>query len=149
MKQTSTALRRSLAPQQRPRATPVAAACVLALLAAGAAQAQQTDTVTVTGIRAAIESAISLKKGAESIVEAISAEDLGKLPDTSMAESISRLPGVAAQRTGGRQASQISMRGMAPDFSTTLLNGREVASVGRQPQCRIRPVPGGAAPQAC
>ena len=131
MKQTSTALRRSLAPQQRPRATPVAAACVLALLAAGAAQAQQTDTVTVTGIRAAIESAISLKKGAESIVEAISAEDIGKLPDPSVAESISRLPGVAAQRNrGSGKAQQISVRGMSPDFNGGLLNGREVASSG-------------------
>jgi len=116
------------------RATPVAAAVAATLCTSGLAQAQTTpsgvtDTVIITGIRRGIESAISVKKNADSIVEAISAEDLGKLPDTSIAESISRLPGVAAQRTGGR-ASQISIRGMAPDFSTTLLNGREQASVG-------------------
>lgn len=117
------------------QATPVAAAVAALLCSSGAAWAQQvapattTDTVTITGIRRGIESAISVKKNADSIVESISVEDLGKLPDTSIAESISRLPGVAAQRTAGR-ASQISIRGMAPDFSTTLLNGREQASTG-------------------
>ncbi len=116
-------------------ATPVAAAVTAMLLTSGLAQAQQaatpgvTDTVVITGIRRGIESAISVKKNADSIVEAISAEDLGKLPDTSIAESVSRLPGVAAQRTAGR-AQQISIRGMAPDFSTSLLNGREQASTG-------------------
>lgn len=120
------------------RATPVAAAVAAVLATSGVAYAQQaaapaaSDTgsvVTITGIRRGIESAISVKKNADQIVEAISAEDLGKLPDTSIAESISRLPGVAAQRTAGR-ASQIAVRGFAPDFSTNLLNGREQASTG-------------------
>lgn len=86
-------------------------------------------TVTVTGIRRGIEAAISVKKNSTSIVEAISAEDIGKLPDQSIAESIARLPGVTAQRTGGR-ASAVSIRGMSPDFSTALLNGREQVSTG-------------------
>jgi iron complex outermembrane receptor protein len=106
---------------------PVAAGCT-ALLMASSVMAQQTtdlDTVTVTGIRAAIESAISVKKNSDSIVEAISSEDLGKLPDVSIADSIARLPGVAAQRNNEGRASQLSVRGMPPDFSTTLLNGRE------------------------
>jgi iron complex outermembrane receptor protein len=110
---------------------PVAASCALLLLGAtDLALAQQAaQEVTVTGIRRGIESAISVKKNAEGVVEAISAEDIGKLPDTSIAESIARLPGVAAQRKDGR-ASQISIRGMPPDFSTTLLNGREISSTG-------------------
>jgi iron complex outermembrane recepter protein len=121
------------------RATPVAAAVAAVLASGGIVHAQQAapapaaaDTgsvVTITGIRRGIESAISVKKNSDQIVEAISAEDLGKLPDTSIAESISRLPGVAAQRTGGR-ASQISIRGTPPDFATSLLNGREQASTG-------------------
>ncbi|HZF79200.1 MAG TPA: hypothetical protein VEZ89_05360, partial [Rubrivivax sp.] len=71
------------------------------MLGSGAmAQAQTpSETVTITGIRRGIESAISTKKNADSIVEAISAEDLGKLPDTSIAESMSRMTGVAAQRS--------------------------------------------------
>ena len=94
--------------------------------AAAAAPVQQ---VMVTGIRRGIEAAISVKKNNDSIVEAISAEDIGKLPDSSIAESIARLPGVTAQRTAGR-ASAISIRGMSPDFSTALLNGREQVSTG-------------------
>jgi TonB-dependent receptor len=89
----------------------------------------QLDTVVVTGIRAGIEGAISTKRDATSIVEAISAEDIGKLPDVSIAESIARLPGLAAQRVAGR-AQVISVRGLSPDFSTTLLNGREMVSTG-------------------
>jgi iron complex outermembrane receptor protein len=127
---------RHRAPRGALQTTPIAAAVAALLCSATLAQAQQaatpptaTETVVITGIRRGIESAISVKKNADSIVEAISAEDLGKLPDTSIAESISRLPGVAAQRTDGR-AQQISIRGMAPDFGTTLLNGREQASTG-------------------
>ncbi|XHS30986.1 TonB-dependent receptor [Pseudoxanthomonas sp. UC29_72] len=91
--------------------------------------ATDLDRVKVTGIRRGIEGAISVKKDATSIVEAISAEDIGKLPDVSIAESLARLPGLAAQRVAGR-AQVISVRGLSPDFSTTLLNGREVVSTG-------------------
>ena len=115
------------------QASPVAAAVAVLLCSAGFAQAQQsaptTDTVTITGIRRGIESAISVKKASDSIVEAISAEDIGKLPDNSIAESIARLPGLSAQRVGGR-AQVISVRGLSPDFATTLLNGRELVSTG-------------------
>jgi iron complex outermembrane recepter protein len=108
---------------------------VATLAGVGPVQAQTApaadsgSVVTITGIRRGIESAISVKKNSDQIVEAISAEDLGKLPDTSIAESIARLPGVAAQRTAGR-AAQISIRGTPPDFATSLLNGREQASTG-------------------
>ncbi len=91
--------------------------------------ATELETVTVTGIRAGIEGAISVKRDATSIVEAVSAEDIGKLPDVSIAESIARLPGLAAQRVAGR-AQVISVRGLSPDFATTLLNGREMVSTG-------------------
>ncbi|MDZ4046850.1 MAG: TonB-dependent receptor plug domain-containing protein, partial [Pseudoxanthomonas sp.] len=93
------------------------------------ADATELDTVVVTGIRRGIESAISVKRDSTSIVEAVSAEDIGKLPDVSIGESIGRLPGLAAQRVAGR-AQVISVRGLSPDFSTTLLNGREMVSTG-------------------
>ncbi|MEA9510420.1 TonB-dependent receptor [Xanthomonas campestris] len=89
----------------------------------------ELDKVQVTGLRRAIEGAISVKRDSTSIVEAISAEDIGRLPDVSIAESLARLPGSAAQRVAGR-AQVISVRGLSPDFSTTLLNGREVVSTG-------------------
>lgn len=115
------------------RIRPVAVGCTLLMLAAGAhAQATQTlETVTVTGIRKGIEDAISVKRSNDSIVEAISAEDIGKLPDASVAESVSRLPGVTSQRNKSTgKASNVSVRGMSPDFNGALLNGREQASSG-------------------
>ncbi len=91
--------------------------------------ATQLDSVKVTGIRRAIEKSIDTKKEETSIVEAISSEDIGKLPDTSIADSISRLPGLTAQRFGGRP-QEINIRGFSGDFSTTTLNGREQVSLG-------------------
>jgi len=87
------------------------------------------DSYEVTGILRSIEKSIALKQDSNAIVEAVSAEDIGKLPDTSIAESIARLPGLTAQRVAGR-ASTINIRGLAADFSTTLLNGREQVSAG-------------------
>jgi iron complex outermembrane receptor protein len=111
----------------------------LAFAMAGSAQAQtaapaaqddsKVEEIVVTGIRRGIEGAISLKKSSTSIVEAVSAEDIGKLPDVSIAESIARLPGLTAQRLDGR-GQVISIRGLAPDFTTALLNGREQVSTG-------------------
>ena len=91
--------------------------------------AKTLDAVVVTGIRAGIETSIQTKRESTSIVEAVSSEDIGKMPDVSVAESISRLPGLSAQRVGGR-AQVISVRGLSPDFATTLLNGREMVSTG-------------------
>src|SRR5690606_3049227 len=96
---------------------------------ATAQEATELDRVTVTGIRRGIEKSIDTKQTSTSIVEAISAEDIGKLPDSSIAESIARLPGLTAQRERGR-ATQINIRGFAGDFSTATLNGREQASTG-------------------
>jgi iron complex outermembrane receptor protein len=115
--------------------SPIAAAVSAALLQASAAYADESDqtgeleTVVVTGIRLSIENSIAIKRSSESIVEAVTAEDIGKLPDSSIAESIARLPGLTAQRVGGR-AQVISIRGMAPDFAVTLMNGRELVSTG-------------------
>jgi iron complex outermembrane recepter protein len=96
---------------------------------AAGADDEMLDAVIVTGIRGAIESSTNIKKNQTSIVESITAEDIGKLPDQSIAESIARLPGLSAQRVAGR-AQVISVRGLSPDFATTLLNGRELVSTG-------------------
>lgn len=94
-----------------------------------AADAASDDAIVVTGFRASIDSSAAQKKASSSIVEVVSSEDLGKLPDLSIAESLSRLPGLATQRLDGR-ANVVSIRGLAPDFTTTLLNGREQVSAG-------------------
>jgi iron complex outermembrane receptor protein len=85
--------------------------------------------IVVTGIRRSLQDSIQIKRNSASVVEAVSAEEIGKLPDVSIAESIARLPGIAAQRVGGR-AEIVSIRGFSPDFSTVLLNGRQQASSG-------------------
>ncbi|HEY9512726.1 MAG TPA: TonB-dependent receptor [Rhodanobacter sp.] len=85
--------------------------------------------VVVTGISSSIESSIKVKENADNIVEAISAEDIGKLPDVSIADSLSRVSGLATQRANG-QANAISIRGLAPDFAGTTLDGREQATIG-------------------
>lgn len=92
-------------------------------------QAAQVEEVIVTGIRSSIESSIASKRENSSIVEVVTAEDIGKLPDVSIAESLARLPGLTAQRLDGR-GQVISIRGLAPDFTTALLNGREQVSAG-------------------
>ena len=87
------------------------------------------DAIVVSGFRASLENAVNEKKNNDQIVESVSAEDIGKLPDASIGESIARLPGVTSQRLNGR-SNNISIRGFGPDFSQTLLNGREQTSTG-------------------
>ncbi len=86
--------------------------------------------VVVSGIRRGIEAAISVKRNSDQIVEAISAEDIGKLPDTSIAESLARLPGLTSQRDKNGNATNINIRGLGPDMNGYLLNGREQTSTG-------------------
>lgn len=109
-----------------------AALCGALAFAPATAFAQDTgevDELVVTGIRQSIETSLSVKRDADNFVEVISAEDIGKLPDLSIADSLARLPGVTAQRVRGR-SQQISIRGLGPDFSLALLNGREQVSAG-------------------
>lgn len=120
--------------------TSVAVGAGLMLAFAGSANAQSTtpsqnedatqvEEVVVTGIRASIANSIAAKARNTSIVEVISAEDIGKLPDVSIAESLGRLPGLTTQRLDGRSQA-LSIRGLGPDFTTALLNGREQVTTG-------------------
>ncbi len=87
------------------------------------------EVISVKGIRGSLIRSQAEKMDNSSIVEAISAEDIGKLPDSSIAESLSRLPGLAGERVGGR-TSGISVRGFKEDFTGTSLNGRELIGIG-------------------
>ena len=99
------------------------------VMAQEAGDEQVIEEVVVTGFRQSLQNAMELKRDSDLIVEAISAEDIGKLPDNSIAEALTRLTGLAGQRLNGRQ-QVISIRGLAPDFSTALLNGRQQVSSG-------------------
>jgi iron complex outermembrane recepter protein len=128
---------------QSPTANPSAAATVQAPAPAAeptpnqdAAATQTVENavaddadIVVTGIRASLANSAKIKRNSTLIVDSVSAEDVGKLPDVSIADSLARLPGVTAQRLEGRD-QRLSIRGLGPDFSTTLLNGREQVTVG-------------------
>ncbi|OYW83457.1 MAG: TonB-dependent receptor, partial [Asticcacaulis sp. 32-58-5] len=81
--------------------------------------------VVVTGIRGSLSKARSIKRRAPNAIESIVAEDIGKMPDLNLAESIQRVPGVAMSREGG-EGRNITLRGFGPDFTRTTLNGMEV-----------------------
>lgn len=105
-----------------------AIALVLGVVAAAPAHAQEAEsleTVTVTGFRATLHEAQQIKRKAVNEVESIVAEDIGKMPDLNLAESIQRLPGVSMTREGG-EGRNIALRGFSPDFTRTTLNGMEV-----------------------
>ena len=121
------------APALADDAAPAPAATAAAPAATAAADANTpavaSDEIVVTGIRASLDASAKLKRLLPNISESVSAEDIGKLPDVSIADSLARLPGVTAQRLEGRD-QRLSIRGLGPDFSTTLLNGREQVTVG-------------------
>ncbi|MDN3641025.1 TonB-dependent receptor [Simiduia curdlanivorans] len=86
--------------------------------------ADSLEEIEVVGIRRSIQNALDIKRDADTIVEAISAADMGGLPDMSIADSLARLPGVTFDRTGG-QAGRIQLRGMGAGFVFSTMNGRE------------------------
>ena len=121
--------------RKSPLATGLSLAMASTFAATLPAQAQTpqerlVEEVLVTAsYRASLIDSISSKRDSTSVIEAISAEDIGKLPDSSIADSIARLPGLAAQRLDGR-ASSVSIRGLGENFSAATVNGREQVSLG-------------------
>lgn len=85
------------------------------------------EEVLVTGIRGSLQRSMDVKRNAEGVVDAISAEDIGKFPDTNLAESLQRITGVSIDRSGG-EGQLITVRGFGPEFNTVLINGRQVAT---------------------
>src|SRR5690554_2558435 len=92
-------------------------------------QTAPVEEVLVTGFRKSLQNSIAAKQDASSIVDAIYSEDIGKLPDTSIAESLARLPGLAGNRVDGRTTG-ISVRGFSEDYVATTMNGREILGIG-------------------
>ncbi len=125
-------------PQFAQRLKPVAWASSIALLTGAAAvQAQQTgataapaaqslETVVITGIRKSLDSAVTLKRDNRGLVDGIVAEDIGKFPDTNLAESMQRIAGVSIDRNMSGEGSQVTVRGVGPQFNMVLLNGRQM-----------------------
>jgi len=94
------------------------------------------EEVVVTGVRRSLTEAAAIKRESEGVVDAILAEDMGKFPDTNLAESLQRITGVSIDRSGARGAEgegqRITVRGIGPDFNLVLLNGRQMPTSSLQ-----------------
>ena len=121
--------------------TPIAAAVAMTLLSMAAAHAQTADkagetslgTVKVTGIRASLQQSMDKKRNAESLVEVITAEDIGKMPDKNVADSLAHVPGVTTTSAGSAEGSfgeneHVQLRGLSSQMTLTTLNGHTVSS---------------------
>jgi iron complex outermembrane receptor protein len=85
------------------------------------------EEVVVTGLRHSLVNAMTIKRDSLGIVDAIAPQDIGKLPDTNLAESLQRITGVSIDRSGGEGAF-VTVRGFGPEFNTVLVNGRQIAT---------------------
>ena len=90
-----------------------------------AAPADDGETIVVTGLRRSLQSAQNIKRNSDQIVDAIVAEDIGKLPDIAVSDTAARIPGIQVERSGG-EASNVLVRGLDEVYYTTTYNGREI-----------------------
>lgn len=88
-------------------------------------EAKTLDTVTVTGIRNSLNQSMNIRRDSAGVVDAISAEDIGKFPDTNLAESLQRITGISIERRDG-EGAQVTARGFGPQFNVVTLNGRQI-----------------------
>src|SRR3954466_420406 len=91
------------------------------------------ETVTVTGIRGSLEKSIETKRNADAVVEVITSEDIGKMPDKNIADAVQRVPGVTiSSQAGGSggfdENDRVSLRGTNPSLTQTLVNGHAIAT---------------------
>ena len=90
---------------------------------------ESNEIIIVTGLRGSLQRNLDEKRNAAGVVDVISAEDIGKFPDSNVAASLQRLPGVSIQRSGARgEATGITVRGFGGDFNTTLYDGRRIST---------------------
>jgi len=90
-----------------------------------AGDASTLDTIVVTGLRNSLENSMGIKRDTSGVVDAISAEDIGKFPDTNLAESLQRITGISIERRNG-EGAQITARGFGPGYNLVTLNGRQI-----------------------
>lgn len=88
---------------------------------------QDSGEIVVTGIRASLERSIAIKRDSTGIVDAISAEDIGKFANTNLAESLQRITGVSIDRING-EGSTVTVRGFGAQYNMVTLNGRQLAA---------------------
>ncbi|MCJ8321611.1 MAG: TonB-dependent receptor plug domain-containing protein, partial [Colwellia sp.] len=89
----------------------------------------EVEVIEVTGMLSSIKEATRIKRNSSGMVDAIVAEDIGKFPDTNLAESLQRIAGVSIDRSGG-EGNKVTVRGMGPAFNLVTLNGRQMPNAG-------------------
>ncbi|WP_286269915.1 TonB-dependent receptor [Thalassotalea hakodatensis] len=94
-----------------------------------ASKSNEVEIIEVKGIKGSLTRAMNVKRDMSGVVDAISAEEMGKFPDTNLAESLQRITGVSVSRSNG-EGSQITVRGFGPDFNLITLNGRQMPGTG-------------------
>ena len=92
--------------------------------------ADELQEVVVTGTRAALIQSLDRKHDAQVVMDSIVAEDLGRFPDSNVADSLSHITGITLQRTRGGEGQYVNVRGLGPEFSIVTLNGRILATDG-------------------
>lgn len=88
-------------------------------------EAADEDAIVITGIRASLKSAQGIRRNSDKMVDAVVAEDIGKLPDVAVSDTAARIPGIQVERNGG-EASRVLLRGLDRFNYTTTYNGREI-----------------------
>jgi TonB-dependent receptor len=86
---------------------------------------QELEEVVITGLRGSLQQSMDIKRDASGVVDAISAEDIGKFPDTNLAESMQRITGISIERRNG-EGAQVTARGFGPENNMVTLNGRQI-----------------------
>jgi TonB-dependent receptor len=114
-----------LSPALARSASALAVAVCLAMPGAAYAQDTEEPDIVVTGIRGALDQSMNIKRESDGVVDSISSEDIGKFPDTNLAESLQRIPGVSINRVNG-EGSEVTARGFAGSFNLVTLNGRQM-----------------------
>jgi len=111
----------------KPLAVVIAMYCsgAMAADAADPASGEKLEEIVVTGLRQSLITSESIKRESPGVVDAITAEDIGKFPDTNLAESIQRIPGVTIDRMNN-EGSRVTVRGFGPEFNMVTLNGRSM-----------------------
>ncbi len=103
---------------------------VLAQTSQSSEEAENLETVVVSGVRASLGRAVDLKRSAGTVQDSISALELGKFPDDNVADSLSHITGVAISRTASGEGQKVSIRGLGPEYTLTTFNGRILATDG-------------------
>jgi len=111
---------------QTPDAAAPAAGPAAAADDATTSNSTQMETIVVRGIRESLKRSLQTKRDADAVIDAITAEDIGKFPSTNVAEAMAQIPGVTIDRRFG-QGERVSINGTDPSLNLTFLDGHPVA----------------------